>query len=160
MPRKKHNAPESAETQSGNIAVAEAEPQPETPIRTLATRAGTPGWVDGPPTAADGRSPLTDNEGDRQEPEQPKNWGDPYKSIFSCPEQGFELGEHRRFKQRVFRFMEKPGEDIVSALKEKGFTYRATEKAWTIPADADTRKMTDEMAREWAGPNYIKSVEL
>jgi hypothetical protein len=56
--------------------------------------------------------------------------------------------------------MEKPGEDIVSTLKEKGFTYRASEKAWTIPADADTRKMTDEMAREWAGPNYIKSVEL
>ena len=38
-------------------------------------------------------------------------------------------------------------------LKEHGFTYRANEKAWTIPANADTRKLTDELAKEFGGPS-------
>ena len=58
------------------------------------------------------------------------------------------MGENRRFKQRVFTFKEKPAEEVLAALKEHGFTYRADEKAWTIPANADTRKLTDELARD------------
>jgi hypothetical protein len=80
-----------------------------------------------------------------------RDWGNPYKTIFVSKEKGFEMGENRRFKQRVFIFEEKPSEQILAALKENGFTYRAGEKAWTIQADADTRKLSDELAREFAG---------
>ena len=79
---------------------------------------------------------------------QPKNWGDPYKSIVTT--QGFEMGENRRFKQRVFKFNEKPADDVIAALKENGFTYRAAEKAWTITANPDTRKLSDELAAQFA----------
>jgi hypothetical protein len=49
-------------------------------------------------------------------------------------------------------FKEKPSEQVLAALKEHGFTYRANEKAWTIQADPQTRRLTDELAREFAGP--------
>lgn len=140
-----------------------------------------PAWVDGPPVTSEGR-PIrekfqkprafmeTADETDQtnQAPQEEsqngdqqhgKNWGDPYKSIFSCPEMGFELGENRRFRQRVFKFGEKPSSEILDSLKEHGFIYRAGEKTWTITANADTRKLTDEMAREWAGPNYVRGIE-
>jgi hypothetical protein len=146
MPRKKRA---NTESDAALPAVAVAEPPERPPIER-------PAYINGPPTTETGRSPRADAEG-REEP--PRNWGDPYKSIFSCPEQGFELGEHRRFKQRVFRFAERPTPEVLAELKENGFTYRAAEKAWTVPADPDTRKMTDELARKWAGPNYTQGVE-
>src|SRR5580692_11201095 len=68
-----------------------------------------------------------------------RDWGNLYKPIFSSKDKGFEMGENRRFKQRVFIFNEKPDEAILAALKDNGFTYRAGEKAWTIQADASTR---------------------
>jgi len=83
------------------------------------------------------------------ESDQSKNWGDPYKAIVKTP--AFEMGENRRFKQRVFMFKDKPGEEVLAALKENGFTYRANEKAWTIQANAETRRLSDELAREFAG---------
>ena len=85
-----------------------------------------------------------------------KNWGDPYRALVTTPT--FELGENRRFKQRVFIFKEKPSYGILASLKENGFTYRANEKAWTIQATPETRKLSDELARTWAGPNYTQSV--
>jgi hypothetical protein len=140
-----------------------------------------PAWVDGPPVTSEGRSirekfqkprgfmgPANETEQVNQAPQEEsqnndqqrgKNWGDPYKSIFSCPEMGFELGENRRFRQRVFKFEDKPSSAILDSLKEHGFIYRAGEKTWTITANADTRKLTDEMAREWAGPNYVRGIE-
>jgi hypothetical protein len=80
-----------------------------------------------------------------------KNWGPPYKSIFSCPAKGFEMGEDRQFKQRVFKFSEKPEGHVLAALKEHGFTYRASEKAWTVNATAENRVLTDRLAREFSG---------
>jgi hypothetical protein len=154
MPRKKRTQTEAdaaptVHTEANAVAVAEPPAWERPPIERLA-------YIDGPPTTETGRTPLIDAEGSE---EPTRNWGDPYKSIFSCPEQGFELGEHRRFKQRVFRFAERPAPEVLAELKENGFTYRAAEQAWTVPADPDSRKATDEMARRWAGPNYTQGVE-
>jgi hypothetical protein len=158
MPRKKKPAATDAaatlttDNVEGATATAVAEPEgPSSPPPIE-----RPSWSDGPTAAEAGRSPLVDHD-DRAEP--PRNWGDPYKSIFSCPEQGFELGEHRQFKQRVFRFAERPSDEVIAELKDLGFTYRAAEKAWTIRANPDSRKMTDELARKWAGPNYVQGIE-
>ena len=82
-----------------------------------------------------------------------KKWGPAYKSIFSCPAKGFEMGEDRRFKQRIFKFLDKPEEHVLAALKEHGFTYRAAEKAWTVNATAENRVLTDRLAQEFAGIN-------
>ena len=135
MPRKKSKSAEviAHEPVGGATAVAEPEPQ-------IASR---PAYIDGPPVHTDG-SVVRDGE------ERPKNWGDPYKAIVTT--QAFEMGENRRFKQRVFKFKEKPSDDVIAALKDNGFTYRAAEKAWTIPANPDTRKKSDELAQQFGGP--------
>jgi hypothetical protein len=122
MPRKKTAVPVTA---------------PET--KTAAMPIARPAWIDGPPT---GSAEGPDNP-------QAKNWGDPYKGLVTTA--SFEMGENRRFRQRVFTFKEKPDEQILAALKENGFTYRANEKAWTIQADAETRRLSDELACEFAG---------
>jgi hypothetical protein len=85
---------------------------------------------------------------DQGQPEG-RNWGNPYKALVTTAD--FEMGEDRRFKQRVFLFKEKPSDEVLAALKENGFTYRANEKAWTIQANPDTRRLADELAREFAG---------
>ena len=96
-------------------------------------------------------APGTESDTQEGNPPAAKNWGPPYKAVFVCAEKGFELGENRRFNQRVFIFKEKPGEEILAALKEAGFTYRAAEKSWTIPANAATRAMSEYFARDFAG---------
>jgi hypothetical protein len=166
MPRRKQPAA-SAPPVTESVA-AEATAVAETPaIKTPARR---PGWIDGTPVTQDGQpirssfeapeQPLYDGHQDRQpQGEHGKNWGPPYKSIFTCREMGFELGENRRFKQRVFMFSDRPADEVLGELKANGFTYRAAEKAWTITANAETRKLTDELARKWAGPNYIQGME-
>ena len=130
MPRKKREQTEAASTQPASIETntiaAGTFTAEEPPVER-------PAWVDGPPVHT-----ATADLPDAAREEPPKNWGDPYKSIFSCGEQGFELGENRRFKQRVFMFREKPTGEILSALKNNGFTYRAAEKAWTLPANPET----------------------
>jgi hypothetical protein len=83
--------------------------------------------------------------------DKPKNWGPPYKAICTDAANGFEMGEDRRFKQRVFKFKDKPEAETLQALKEAGFTYRAEEKAWTIPATPATRELSDNLARQFAG---------
>jgi hypothetical protein len=97
------------------------------------------------------------NQDDEASRAEAREWGNPYKTIFVSKDRGFEMGENRRFKQRVFIFQEKPGEQILAALKENGFTYRAGEKAWTIQADADSRKLSDELARQFAGQTVAMS---
>ena len=109
------------ETTSAATAVAESAPAPQT---------------------------QASDEGDQT---PAKNWGPAYKSIFSCPAKGFEMGEDRRFKQRVFKFLDKPAEHVLAALKEHGFSYRAAEKAWTVSATAENRVLTDRLAQEFAG---------
>jgi hypothetical protein len=149
MSRRKNTSTENAPAGQDASAVAVVEPQTERDPKAEAAAAlppmQLPAWIDGPPP----QSAQGDTPGAEQD-EQQKSWSDPYKPIFSG--KGFELGEHRRFKQRVFRFDEKPAAELLAKLKEAGFTYRAAEKAWTIPANPDTRKLTDEMAREMAGP--------
>lgn len=78
-----------------------------------------------------------------------KNYGPPYRAVLVTP--SFEMGENRRYKQRVFMFKEKPDEQTRALLKESGFTFRPAEKAWTIPATAESRVMSDRLARVMAG---------
>ncbi len=131
MPRKKNAAREAAHDQS-TVAAATAVAEPMK----------RPEYIDGPPVDDDGKIIMPDNP-------NAKNWGDPYKAIVSTP--SFEMGENRRFKQRIFMFKEKPGAEVLAALKDNGFTYRANEKAWTIPANPDTRKLSEELAGQFAG---------
>ena len=138
MPRKRKSAAEAAPvetTAATAVAEPEANPLPATPV---------PAWIDGPQAVADAPA-------DGPADPKAKNWGNPYKAIFTSREKGFEMGEHRRFKQRVFLFAEKPSDDILTTLKDNGFIYRAAEKAWTIPANPDTRKLSDELAQKFAG---------
>ncbi|MGA3065262.1 MAG: hypothetical protein ABSF29_00290 [Tepidisphaeraceae bacterium] len=140
MPHKKNAAEEAANDQTSATTAAVAE----------SGKAGTapmsrPAYIDGPPVDQDGKVIAANNP-------DAKNWGDPYKAIVSTP--SFEMGENRRFKQRVFMFKEKPSEDVLAALKENGFTYRANERAWTIQANPDTRKLSEELAEQFAGPTH------
>jgi hypothetical protein len=103
-------------------------------------------------TAVMDPAPASETQAAAEDGQVPaKNWGPPYKSIFSCPAKGFEMGEDRQFKQRVFKFLDKPEEHVLAVLKEHGFTYRAAEKAWTVNATAENRVLTDRLAREFAG---------
>jgi hypothetical protein len=145
MPRKNRQPNDSAgagttSTEASDASTAVLEPKSDSAPRSWTH----PGHIDGPPVAENGEiiAPA--------EP-QAKNWGHPYKSIFASPEKGFEMGENRRFKQRVFKFSQKPADEVLTALKEAGFTYRPNEKAWTIQANPDTRRLSDDLAREFAG---------
>jgi hypothetical protein len=137
MPRKKNAAQEAVHDQTSSTAAAIAEPE-----KANMTPTARPAFIDGPPVSEDGKV-ITSND-----PEA-KNWGDPYKAIVSTPT--FEMGENRRFKQRVFIFKEKPSDEVLAALKDNGFTYRANEKAWTTQANPDTRRLSDELAEQFAG---------
>jgi hypothetical protein len=137
MPRKKNAAKEAAPTEAS--AIATVAPEPEKDATPKMTR---PDYIDGPPVSEDGKVIGPDNP-------EAKNWGNPYKAIVTTS--NFEMGENRRFKQRVFLFKEKPSDEVRSVLKENGFTYRASENAWTIQADAQTRKLSDELAQQFAG---------
>jgi hypothetical protein len=137
MPLKKNAAREAAHDQTSSTAAAVVEPE-----KADATPIARPAYIDGPPVTEDGKV-ITSADPDA------KNWGDPYKAIVSTP--AFEMGENRRFKQRVFTFKEKPSDDVLAALKDNGFTYRANEKAWTIQANPDTRRLSEELAEQFAG---------
>ncbi len=94
---------------------------------------------------------------EEQQPDQNRQWGNPYKALFTSATKGFEMGENRQYKQRVFLFNDKPDEQMRQALKENGFTYRPAEKAWTIQASATTRELSDRLAREFAGVDQSMS---
>src|SRR5580658_3213302 len=134
MPRKKNAAQEAAHDQTSATAAAVAEPG-----KAGAAPIARPAYIDGPPVTEDGKVITSADP-------QAKNWGDPYKAIVSTPT--FEMGENRRFKQRVFTFKEKPSDYALAALKDNGFTYRANEKAWTIQANRDTRRRSEELAEQ------------
>lgn len=139
MPPKKNAAQKAANDQT-STATAVAEPE-----KTGMAQMSRPAYIDGPPVDEKGNVIMPNNP-------DAKNWGDPYKSIVSTP--SFEMGENRRFKQRVFMFKEKPSEEVLATLKENGFTYRANEKAWTIQANAETRRLSEELAEQFAGPSH------
>ncbi len=80
-----------------------------------------------------------------------RTWAVPYQPIFVSQNKGFEMGENRRFKQRVFLFKDKPEEHIRAALKEHGFVYRPAEKAWTIEASPTNRVLSEHLAKVFAG---------
>jgi len=130
MPRKKSQAAadQAADNTVNELTAAETHPTPAVPPSAEAP-AGT----------------------DEPEEGQRKNWGPPYRAIFTCSAKGFEMGENRRFKQRVFKFKDKPAPEIIAELKEKGFVYRPEEKAWTIHADNASRQLSDELAAKFAG---------
>lgn len=132
MPRKRSTAGEAAHVETAATAVA-------APQKATATR---PAYIDGPPVDEQGKVIVQANP-------EAKSWGDPYKALVTTAT--FEMGENRRFKQRVFTFKEKPAEEVLATLKDNGFTYRANEKAWTIQANPDTRRLSDELAQEFAG---------
>jgi hypothetical protein len=96
-------------------------------------------------------------EADSGTEQTPKNWGPPYRAIYTNTDKGFELGENRRFKQRVFTFREKPDAETIEALKAAGFRYRGEEKAWTVQATAVTRELSDDLARQFAGEQAKQS---
>jgi hypothetical protein len=74
-----------------------------------------------------------------------------YRAIVTCSRKGFEMGENRRFNQRVFTFAEKPAPEILGKLKSLGYVYRGAEKAWTVQASAVTRLEADRLAAELSG---------
>lgn len=131
MPRKKSNAApaavESTPVAEAAMNTATLEP-PTAPMPQAQTRSDDP--------AAPAEGP-------------PKNWGPPYKAVFTA--QSFELGENRRYKQRLFTFKDKPDEATIAVLKENGFQYRPAEKSWTVAANAESRLMSDRLAKQFAG---------
>ena len=150
MPRRKKQDADAAPQKDETVTAAVAEPTTE----TVNTEARRPDWIDGPPTDATGQivsGPTSRQDDNGQVETHGKNWGPPYKAIFTCSAKGFEMGENRRFKQRVFKFKDKPDAETLAALKDSGFTYRPEEKAWTIPADEATRLLTDRLAIRFAG---------
>jgi hypothetical protein len=146
--------PPKQKQSGGNAATAEAEIQSVTAGSTANTR---PAYIDGAPVTPEGEIIQADNGAQASAEEndgpegQGKNWGPPYKAIVSSAAKGFEMGENRRFKQRVFIFKDKPAPEVLAALKDNGFTYRPAEKAWTIPANAATRELSDQLARQFGG---------
>ncbi len=152
MSRKKHKdadaAPQNAETAVATVAERKNE--------TATLR--VPAYIDGPPTTVTGEiisAGFRTDEGNGPAEGQGKNWGPPYKAIFTSSSKGFEMGENRRFKQRVFKFRDKPDAETLAALKDFGFTYRPEEKAWTIRADEATRLLTDRLAMQFAGESPV-----
>jgi hypothetical protein len=138
MPRKKSAAPDAAHVETSTAATAVAEPPQGTALLSPNRR---PDWIDGPPVRPNGEIIKA---------KQPKNWADPYKAIVTGV--GFEMGEDREFNERVFTFREKPSDAVLASLKQNGFTYRPKERVWTIQANPDTRKLSEELARQFAGP--------
>jgi hypothetical protein len=116
-----------AQSAAGEIAVTESSPPP--PAATESAEVIDPEMLD----------------------DQPRAWAPPYKALFTSTAKGFEMSEDYRFRQRVFKFAEKPDEATLAALKAAGFRYRAAEKSWTIQADATTRRVADELARTLSG---------
>lgn len=145
MPRKKRKDADAAPQTTEAAPAAVAEPGTDTGQR--------PAYIDGPPTTVTGEiisAASGAHEGNGSDESHGKNWGPPYKAIFTSGAKGFEMGENRRFKQRVFKFKDKPDPEILAELKDNGFTYRAEEKAWTIHADNASRLLTDQLAAKWA----------
>jgi hypothetical protein len=146
MPRKKHIQEEASNSDAIETPSLASAPQsiPRAPkidgvgfaSDVLATRTAVE--IEGPTPSAQ-----------QSEPEK-KQFANPYSAIFTSVAKGFEMGEHRQFKQRVFKFNEKPEQAIIDTLMKHGFTYRPREKSWTIHATAATRELTEQLARTFS----------
>jgi hypothetical protein len=161
MPRKKSNTtpPMDATATIDAPASAAIEPGPtgsdmptETGLIHTHDAAGSPVQESVDPEMMDRHSGPTGED-------PPKNWGPPYKAIYTNAAKGFELGENRRFKQRVFTFRDKPDADTIEALKIAGFRYRAEEKAWTVQSTPITREISDQLARQFAGETASRDAD-
>jgi hypothetical protein len=138
MPRKKTDNTEKPTI--ATTAVAEPATTPTPAAETI------------DPEMVDGKPAIHDAQLDASGEPTPKNWGPPYKAIYTNAAKGFELGEDRRWKQRVFKFTDKPGPHVIDALKAAGFKYRGEEKSWTVQATPVTRELSDQLAQQFAGP--------
>ena len=146
MPRKKHNAVENAQTETSAVTAGDAKAHvPNDGVSKLE------------PTQPIQAQPQTDPAQPQADTQEQKQWTNSYTSIFTSVVRGFEMGEDRRYKQRVFKFSEKPEQAIIDKLKENGFTYRPNEKAWTIPANPATRQLTERLAREFAAGTQVQT---
>jgi hypothetical protein len=142
MPRKKDTTTASNSTQDNtNADAATRAGDAKTNSTVAVSETIDREMIDGRPAVHDAPSTT----------ETPKNWGPPYKAIYTNAVKGFELGEDRRWKQRVFKFSDKPGPDVIDALKAAGFKYRAEEKSWTVQATPVTRELSDQLAQQFAG---------
>ena len=131
MPRPKRKDSKATElqvsTQSAGTAILDA-PEPnqgkgsnqsaEPPIER-------PAYIDGP--SAD----LP--ESNQSKPAQDRSWASDYKTRFTCV--AFEMGENFKFKQRVFRFNEKPEAKVLDALKDNGFCVQACREILDYPGN-------------------------
>ncbi len=163
MPRKKQTtsttstaqAPDDAATAvAASSATATAELSPETAEAVEAPEV-QPAAPPAPPLPAMRTTARPQHAARRHRERQPAGrpctWAVPYQPIFVSQNKGFEMGENRRFKQRVFFFKDKPDEHIRAMLKEHGFVYRPAEKAWTIEASATNRVLSEHLAKVFAG---------
>jgi hypothetical protein len=172
MPRKKKPTIEQPvkpiETAGASIAVAEAPPVTSAAPAEVPVPAELPPPVVAeplPPVVVEAKpAPVVQPQmkpapqparGVAPSAEQRAN---PYMRLFACDEKGFEMGEHRQFKQRVFLFDAKPSDQIRATLKDHGFTYRAAEKAWTIPATAENRLLSEHLAKVFAGQEQSQGI--
>jgi|ERR1043165_1613479 hypothetical protein len=141
MPPKKAN-----QTAADNAKAATSDTRPE-PAKTQ--RNGAAVSDNNSQSGQPGQHVAQGKEGGQQTDQ--KQWADAYSSIFSSPTRGFEMGENRRFKQRIFKFTEKPEQSIIDMLKKNGFVYRPSEKAWTIAANPATRQLSEQLAKQFHG---------
>ncbi len=139
MPRKKSTPAAEAATERPAETTATAVAEPPVPCQTE-TDVGSGAAIESPPTDGTG-----------------KNYGPPYKAVFTSAATGIELGENRRFNQRVLSFKDKPAMEVIERLKQIGFRYQPEDRSWTIQATAESRLMTDRLARELAGQNQSMS---
>ena len=136
MASKKRGQADSDELLPNTSAVIEpAPPAALAPIQC-------PAWIDGPPV------PLI---GEKSTPaELQKRWNNPYVVLFANKAKGFEMGENRQSKQLVFKFRERPEQSVIDTLRANGFTYWPAEKSWTIQSTPDTRRLSGQLAQQFA----------
>lgn len=129
----------------GPVLLKEALPTLPEPVAPTADAAGRDAGDDARRTGPQGEPAGGPADGDGQPPRQ---WANPYRATFTSAAGGFEVGEDRRFKQVVFRFADRPEPDVLARLKEAGYTYRAAERSWTVPASAAAREFAHGLAGE------------
>ena len=71
--------------------------------------------------------------------------------------EGFRLVGNVKVRESVVSFPDKPGEEVIAAMKEAGFSYRAADKLWTRPVHGWQDRLHAERAFEavagLAGPS-------
>ena len=154
MARKKRGEPAASAEQPGNgpTILAQSLPTLPAPVEERPD-AREPGDDRDEEPPATGEEVGTPADGD-----QPRQWANPYRAVFTSTVGGLEVGEDRRFKQVVVGFADRPGQDVTDRLKAAGFRYRAAERSWTAPASAAAREFALTLGQELhllAGGNTV-----